>query len=83
MVWTLDTGASDQQYLLQSAPAGLRQHRLRGLVLEAAAQGAIPTQSELANALGVTLRTVVSDLAASRERGIELKTLGMKREVAH
>jgi tetratricopeptide (TPR) repeat protein len=80
VVWTLDSGASDKQHLVEGGKVGLRQHRLRRLVLEATAQGAIPTQPELANVLGVTLRTIESDLAALREKGLELKTLGMKRE---
>ena len=45
-------------------------------------QEAVPTQADLAEALGVTLRTIEMDLAALREAGITLKTLGLKRGLA-
>ncbi|MDX2007983.1 MAG: BTAD domain-containing putative transcriptional regulator [Meiothermus sp.] len=80
LVWTLDSEASDKQHFSQDGKVGLRQHRLRRLVLEAAAQGAVPMQSELAEVLGVSVRTLEADLAALRGQGIELKTLGMRRE---
>jgi predicted DNA-binding transcriptional regulator YafY len=51
------------------------------LALEASVQDAVPTQNELAEALGVTLRTIEMDLAALREQGIELKTLGTIRSL--
>ncbi|MDX2007984.1 MAG: AAA family ATPase [Meiothermus sp.] len=83
VVWTLCSGASDKQRFAEGGKVGLRHHRIRRLVLEAAVQGAVPTQADLAEALGVTLRTLEADLAALREQGIELKTLGMRREIAH
>jgi tetratricopeptide (TPR) repeat protein len=83
VTWTLDSGASDKEHFLVSGKVGLRHHRLQRLVLEAAVQGAIPTQSELAQALGVTLQTIETDFATLRKKGTELKTLGMKRETAH
>jgi hypothetical protein len=57
-----------------------RQHRLQRLLREAGAQGAAPTDEDLARALGVSRRTVLRDMptlgttsvAATRKRGRNL-----------
>jgi DNA-binding SARP family transcriptional activator/tetratricopeptide (TPR) repeat protein len=76
ITWTLDSGASDASILAEQGKVALRRHRLQRLALEAAVQDAAPTQNDLAEALGVTLRTIEMDLAALRKDGIELRTLG-------
>jgi tetratricopeptide (TPR) repeat protein len=81
ITWTIDSGASDQAHLEQSGKVALRHHRLKRLSLEAAVQDAIPTQEDFAQALGVTLRTIENDLATLRANGMEIRTLGMQKEV--
>ncbi len=46
-----------------------RQQRLRRLLTEAAAQGAAPTDDDLAEALGVSRRTILRDMAALAQTG--------------
>jgi predicted DNA-binding transcriptional regulator YafY len=67
--WTMDDGAADASVLHQSGKAALRRHRLRRLLDEAAAQGAAPTDDELAAALGVSRRTVLRDIAQLAQAG--------------
>ncbi len=55
-----------------------RQHRLRRLLREAAAQGGAPTVEDLAAALGVSRATIKRDLAAMRKRGESVRTRGSK-----
>ena len=81
ITWTIDSGISDQAHLEQSGKVALRHHRLKRLWLEAAVQDAIPTQEDFAQALGVTLRTIENDLATLRANGMEIRTLGMQKEV--
>ena len=51
-----------------------RQNILRRLLTEAAAQGAAPTDDDLARALGVSRRTVLRDMQVLREQGVEMRT---------
>jgi hypothetical protein len=75
VVWTIDP--PDQREVGQAInKAAARQERLRRLCAEAAAQGAEPTVGDLANALGVTARTVDRDIAALRAAGEVLATRG-------
>jgi hypothetical protein len=75
VVWTVDL--PDQREVGQVANKAIaRQERLRRLCAEAAAQGAEPTVGDLANALGVTARTVDRDIAALRAAGEVLATRG-------
>lgn len=46
-----------------------RRHALRRLLSEAAAQGAAPTDADLAGALGVSRRTILRDMAALAAEG--------------
>ncbi len=62
--WTVD--AADDATI--DDPAARRRHRLVRLLGEAAAQGAAPTDDDLAVALGVSRRTVLRDLAVLGER---------------
>ena len=75
VVWTIEL--PDQREVgLAANKATARQERLRRLCAEAAAQGAEPTVGDLANALGVTARTVDRDIAALRASGELLATRG-------
>lgn len=67
--WIVDAGESDARVLQQAGKVALRQHRLRRLLDEAAAQGAAPTDDELAAALGVSRRTVLRDIAQLAQNG--------------
>jgi hypothetical protein len=65
VTWTV---AAPEDNLLPNKTARRRQ-RLQRLLEEAHAQGAAPTQADLAAALGVSRRTVERDVAALREQG--------------
>lgn len=67
--WTPDAGEADSALLRREGKAALRRRRLKRLIAEAAAQGAAPTDDDLARALGVNVRTVERDMAALREKG--------------
>jgi DNA-binding transcriptional ArsR family regulator len=75
VIWTVDVPEQNELGQLINKAAA-RQERLRRLCEEAAAQGAEPTVSDLANALGVTARTVDRDIAALRAAGNVLATRG-------
>jgi predicted ATPase/DNA-binding SARP family transcriptional activator len=64
VIWTVDAGAPDAGVFQQAGKAGLRQHRLKRLLEEARAQGAAPTDEDLAAALQVQVRTIERDMAA-------------------
>lgn len=55
-------------------PSTRRRHILRRLLNEAAAQGAAPTDADLAQALAVSRRTILRDMEALREAGVALRT---------
>jgi DNA-binding SARP family transcriptional activator len=67
--WTLNDALEDDRVLREHGPAALRRHRLRRLVAEARAQGAAPTQVELAQALGFSVRTIARDFTATGSAG--------------
>jgi tetratricopeptide (TPR) repeat protein len=67
--WTVDAGAADAEFLRRKGKVALRRHRLQRLIAEARAQGAAPTDSDLALALGVNVRTVERDMVALRKIG--------------
>lgn len=62
IVWTIAVTEDDAI----ADKAERRRQRLRRLLAEAAAQGAAPTHAQLADALGVGVRTVERDVAALR-----------------
>ncbi|MBA3469434.1 MAG: helix-turn-helix domain-containing protein, partial [Herpetosiphonaceae bacterium] len=63
--WTLNTPADTAM----GDKTTQRQQRLRRLLTEAAAQGAAPTDDDLAEALGVSRRTILRDMAALAQTG--------------
>ncbi len=65
IVWTLAAMEDDAI----ADKTARRQHRLRRLLAEAAAQGAAPTHAQLADALGVGVRTVERDVGRMRDEG--------------
>jgi tetratricopeptide (TPR) repeat protein len=79
VTWTLADGVGDTAVRQQSGKAGLRRHQLRRLADEAYAQGALPTDVDLAQALGVSVRTVERDRKALAEAGFVLRTRGYGR----
>ena len=78
VIWTLDAEEPDAALLASEGKVALRRARLRRLLEEANEQGAVPTQDDLAHALGVTQRTIRSDLVALRQQGFQVETWGMK-----
>ncbi|MFZ1399994.1 MAG: BREX system ATP-binding domain-containing protein, partial [Candidatus Promineifilaceae bacterium] len=79
ITWTVDDGVGDTAVYQQSGKVGLRRHRLRRLADEAFVQGALPTDADLAQALGVSVRTVERDRAALAAAGLGLRTRGYGR----
>ncbi len=75
VAWTPALPADEQV----AGKSARRQHRLRRLLGEAAAQGAAPTVTDLAAALGVDARTIKRDLAALRAAGHPTPTRGQRR----
>lgn len=64
--WTLDAGPADTALKQARGAIALRRARLSRLLREARAQGATPSAVHLAEALGVSKRTIQRDLAALR-----------------
>jgi len=54
--------------------AALRRHRLQRLLMEAEEQGGAPTDDDLAQALGVSRRTILRDMAHLTRSGVLLPT---------
>jgi DNA-binding SARP family transcriptional activator len=67
VAWTVDAGPADTALRQAQGAIALRRARLSRLIQEAQAQGAVPIVAQLAEALGVSKRTVQRDLAALRE----------------
>jgi hypothetical protein len=72
VTWTLDAGPADHALKQGRGAIALRRARLARLLAEAAAQGANPTVAQLAEALGVSERTIQRDLGA-RGAGCEVR----------
>ncbi len=64
--WTVDAGPADTALKQTAGAIGLRRAQLARLLEEARAQGAAPTNADLARALGVSTRTIQRDRAALR-----------------
>jgi len=64
--WTLDAGPPDAALRRARGAVTLRRNRLERILREARLQGAHPSVRQLAEALGVSPRTVKRDLAALR-----------------
>jgi len=65
VLWTLQTPADPAS----GDKTTQRQQRLRRLLSEAAAQGAAPTDDDLAAALNVSRRTILRDMATLAQTG--------------
>jgi DNA-binding SARP family transcriptional activator len=76
IVWTVDDAQQPNGFDHAGNKIISRQERLRRLCAEAAAQGAEPTISDLAEALGVTTRTIHRDIVTLRSSGEVLVTRG-------
>jgi len=72
--WTVDAGEVDAAILRQAGKAALRRERIRRLLAEARAQGAVPTDEDLAQALSISRRTILRDMAVLETQGEELTT---------
>ncbi len=72
--WTVDAGTPDQALLEHAGKVALRRHRILRLIGEAQAQGAAPTDADLARVLDVTQRTIEADMVALRSAGIATPT---------
>lgn len=70
ITWTLSAPEDE----LITDPAVRRQHILKRLADEAAAQGVAPTDDELAQALGVSRRTVLRDIQTLANQNIHVST---------
>lgn len=77
--WTIDAGEPDATILRASGKVALRRQRILRLVAEARAQGAAPTDCDLARALAVTERTVHSDITTLRAQGYTIPTRRRKQ----
>lgn len=65
--WTLDAGPADAALRQAEGAIALRRNRLSRLLREAQTQGGRATVEQLADALGVSARTIKRDLAALRQ----------------
>jgi biotin operon repressor len=81
VVWTIEAGEEDLEVLREHGLRALRRVRILRLVDEALAQGSEPTQEDLGKALGVTARTIRSDIAALEAEGYQVATRGKLRGV--
>ena len=81
VVWTIKAGEEDQEVLREEGAQALRRVRILRLVDEALAQGGEPTQEDLAKALGVTGRTIRSDVATLEADGYRVATRGKRQGV--
>jgi len=79
VTWTLDAGEEDLDVLRKHGRVALRRVRILRLVDEALDQGGEPTQEDLARALGVSARTLRSDIAALQVEGQQVATRGRLR----
>jgi DNA-binding SARP family transcriptional activator len=62
VTWTVNTGAPDAALKNAKGAIWLRRERLKRLLRESREQGAAPTNKELAEELGVSVRTVIRDM---------------------
>jgi len=79
VIWTLDAGKEDLEVLRKHGHMSLRRVRLLRMIEEALDQGGEPTQEDLARVLGVGVRTIRSDIAALKAKGVNVATRGKLR----
>jgi biotin operon repressor len=80
--WNVDDGDGDAETLRQAGKAAQRRRRLRRLLLEARAQGAVPTDADLARALDVTERTIRRDMQALKAENQPVSTRRRKKLIS-
>jgi predicted ATPase/DNA-binding SARP family transcriptional activator len=76
IIWTVDAGDQDGQILARLGKVRLRQARILRLLDEADQQGVLPTQEDLASALGVSIRTIRQDIRVLQGAGHGIRTRG-------
>ncbi len=76
VIWTTDAGKPDQTLRELKGDVGLRRGRILRLCAEASVQGGDPREEDLARVLGVTTRTIRSDIAYLRAQGCHVQTRG-------
>jgi len=76
--WIVDAGPEDEVLRRREGKVALRRARILRLLAQAAAQGGDPTEADLAQALGVSVRTIRSDVAALRQAGHRVRTRGSR-----
>jgi len=81
VTWTLDAGKEDLEVLREHGHVSLRRVRLLRMIEEALDQGGEPTHEDLARVLGVSVRTIRSDIAALKTNGVNVATRGKLRDV--
>jgi hypothetical protein len=81
IVWTLDAGLEDAEVQQKFGREALRQVRILRLIEEAADQGGLATEEDLAQVLQVTPRTIRRDVQALKARGELVSTRGKVKGV--
>ena len=66
VTWTVDAGPADRALKQARGAIALRRSRLQRMIQQAESQGVRPREADLAEALGVSIRTVQRDLAHLR-----------------
>lgn len=78
---TVDSGAEDGDVAVEQGREALRQGRILRLIDEALDQGGVLTQEDLAQVLGVDVRTIRRDVRALKNAGQLLHTRGQLKGV--
>ena len=81
-MWTVDDRLLDAVIEKERGRTAVRLERLKRLSLEANMAGAAATHQQLADALGVSLRTVDRDIDTLAGQGILLHTHGVLQRLA-
>jgi DNA-binding SARP family transcriptional activator len=76
VILTVDAGKQDQALRELKGDLGVRRSRILRLCAEAYVQGGDPREEDLARVLGVTTRTIRSDIAYLRSQGCHVQTRG-------
>jgi len=76
VIWTVDAGRQDEALRELKGEVGLRRARILRLCAEGNVQGGDPREEDLARVLGVSTRTIRSDIAYLRAQGCSLQTRG-------
>ncbi|KRT77115.1 MAG: transcriptional activator domain-containing protein [Armatimonadetes bacterium CSP1-3] len=76
VIWTVDAGRQDEALRELKGEVGLRRARILRLCAEGNVQGGDTREEDLARVLGVSTRTIRSDIAYLRAQGCSLQTRG-------